>query len=118
LQGWEPAEVTTYEYDDEGLLVRSVTVREIEFTADALAELQAWQVEENEPRGSHGHLLSDAMSRDGDPGNRSRLWDWVVEPSTDFAQRALDKAADAWVKKYPDADANALRWSVKKVFRS
>jgi hypothetical protein len=29
--GWEPAEVTTYEYDDDGRLIRSTTVREAEW---------------------------------------------------------------------------------------
>lgn len=32
LDGWEPAETTTYDYDDAGRLVRSVTVREPEWS--------------------------------------------------------------------------------------
>lgn len=32
-QGWEPAEHTTYEYDDQGRLIASTTVREAEWDA-------------------------------------------------------------------------------------
>lgn len=31
LQGWEPAEETTFEYDDAGRVARTVTIREVEW---------------------------------------------------------------------------------------
>lgn len=41
LDGREPAETTEFFYDDAGLMVRSVTTREPEWTEQDLAEVQA-----------------------------------------------------------------------------
>ena len=115
LLGREPAEVTTHHYED-GVLVRSVTVREAEFTAADLALLRGHLRDSREPRGTHGVLLSEAMSRDGDPANRKAKFRWVAAlPRTDFVQKAIDDAVDGYRQSYPDADMGSLRWSVEKV---
>ena len=115
LMGWEPATVTT-NYFEGGLLVRSVTVSEPEFSADDLALLRAHLREERTPRGPHGHPLSEAMSADADPSRHDAKYRYVASlPVTDFAQRALDEAISKYVKAYPDADTGSLRWNVKRV---
>ena len=113
LHGWEPATVTTYEYEGDKL-VRSVTVREPEFTPPDLVILRGWMREELAPRGAHGHLLSEAMSPDADPGS----WDAtrryrVPPPSRDFAAKAISDAQEAYKKRFPDADLSSLRWRVE-----
>lgn len=96
-------------------LVRSVTVREPEWSDGERAALLNFMAEDRAPRGAHGHLLSDAMSPDGDPASWGAGYVWhVPDPSVDFAQQALDRAKDAYQKSYPDADLGSLLWRVEK----
>lgn len=113
--GWEPAEVTTYEYEGDRL-VRAVTVREPEFSSADLAMLRVWV---HEPaRGSHGYLLSDAMSPDVDPANWGARYELrVPPPSRDFYQAALTQAQESYAKQYPDADMSSLKWRIERVER-
>ena len=113
MSGWEPVEVTRYEYDGDGRVVGSVTTREPEWCRADVEALLAFI--ESGRVGPHGHPLSEAMSRDGDPSNPDATIRWHVPlPSIDFAQQALDREKRAYAKKYPDADMNALRWRVEK----
>lgn len=70
--GWEPAEVTTYEYDDAGRLVRSMTVREAEW--GELDRAAAMSLMDYEASVCHGckQPLADAT----DIGNEER---WTAE---------------------------------------
>lgn len=107
--GWEPAEVTSYEYDDEGRVVRAVTVREPEFSAwDRALFLHQWQVEQ-EPRGKHGLTLAEAT----DPANRGKFV--VEEPTQDFAAEALVAAQKAYEAAADRPPMEALLWRVSKV---
>lgn len=91
-----------------------MTYREPEWSRDDVVALAA-VVERREMTGSHGHPITDAMSPDGDPSRMERKWDWHVPlPSVDFAQRAIDRARDAYARKYPEADMGAMRWRVEK----
>ena len=114
LSGWEPLEVTEYEYDEDGRLVGSVTTREPEWSADDVNALLAFL--DSKRVGSHGHPLSESMSPDADPASRDAKYRYVVpNPSVDFAARALSNAQDAYRKKYPEADMSSLRWRVERV---
>lgn len=102
LHGWSPAEVTV---DAAGEVV-SVTVAEPRFNRHDVAVLLASRRAEKEPRGSHGHLLSETT----DPAHQYK---WKVPlPVTDFAQEKLTRAQDAYKKTYPEADMSALLWRV------
>lgn len=103
LHGWTPATVTR---DAKGRVV-SVATSEPRFTRDEVALLLASRRVEQEPRGSHGHLLSQAT----DPKSRGR---WKAQlPTVDFAARELNAAQDAYRKQYPDADMDSLLWAVE-----
>lgn len=64
--------------------------------------------ETNLPRGSHGHLLSEAM----DPDNQF-AYD-VEGPVVDWAQAKLDEVQERYKKANPNADTHAMHWTVKK----
>jgi hypothetical protein len=108
LLGWEPAEVTTYEYDDDGRVVRAVTVREPEYSdLDRKWLLRSREVE-NEPRGPHGVPISLAT----DPANRGKFS--VPPPSVDFAAWEMSKARAVAEKTYKDKiPMDALRFEVQ-----
>lgn len=113
LSGWEPAEVTTFEYDDDGRLVGAVTEREPEWSSSdresLLALLEASRV------GPHGHPMSEATSPLADPSNWDREYEYVVPPpALDFAQDALNKRKQAYRDQYPDKDLSALVWRVER----
>ena len=116
LMGWEPAEVTTCEYDSAGRMLRSVTVREPEFDADSLASLLMNRAASLRARGSHGHLLSEAMDPKADPSSWDAEYRYVaVGPRKDHAQAAIDAARKEMETKHPDEDLSALYWSVERV---
>lgn len=113
LSGWEPAVATTYEYDDAGRLIGSVVEREPEWSREDVEAMVALM--ESKRIGPHGHPMDEAVSRDGDPSNPDRKWDYVVPlPTVDFAQRALDVTKQKYQKQYPDADLGSLLWKVEK----
>ena len=113
MSGWEPVEVTRYEYDDAGRMVASWTEREAEFSREDVEAMLAFQ--EMQRVGPHGHPMSEATSPEGDPSNRDRKFTWVVPPpDLDFAQDALEKAIDKFKKTYPDANPNAYKFRVEK----
>lgn len=116
LMGWEPAEVTTCEYDEGGRLVRSVTVREPEYDLSDLASLLRNRADALAPRGGHGHLLSEAMNPNADRSSWDAKYRYVaVGPRKDHAQAAIDAARREMEAKYPDADMSALHWAVERV---
>lgn len=116
LMGWEPAEVTTYEYDVGGRLVRSVTVREPEFSLDDRVALLRNRAAALAPRGSHGHLLSEAMSPAADPSSEDATIQFVARgPRRDYAAIAEHNARKAYEREYPDADLTGLLWAVERV---
>ena len=106
LTGWEPAEVTTFEWDDSGRLRRAITVREAEFSEADVALLLADYERAHVRRGRHGLRMADAV----DPANQFAFE--VAPPVTDWAQKKLNEAQEAFKKRYPQADMDALLWTV------
>lgn len=109
LAGWEPAQVTTFERDFWGRVVRSVTVQESEFSPSDVDVLIASRRRDALPRGPHGHLLSEATDPESQYKWRAQL------PITDFVAKELNAAQENYSKKYPDADMSSLLWDVEKV---
>jgi hypothetical protein len=83
--------------------------------ADRLAVLA--ELERRRMQGSHGQPMDEATDPRANPSSRSAEWSYVAEPFIDFAQQALDQAADAYRKRYGDDVPDGLRWSVKRVAR-
>jgi hypothetical protein len=106
--GWEPGEVTTYEYDDAGRVVRSVTVREAEFSSWDLAVLMADRENERIPRGRHGLPIAEAT-------DATNQFAYEVEgPTTDWAQKTLDEFEAEYRRKWPKAPHGALLYKVRR----
>lgn len=108
LSGWEPAEVTTFEYDGDRL-VRQVTVREPEFTPDEVNLLVASRRVEA-GMGSHGVPMAEAT----DPKYAGK-WRINEEPRVDYVSLAIAKNRDTHYTQYPRAkdDARSHIWYVK-----
>lgn len=116
MSGWEPVEATRYEYDDDGRLSGSVTQREAEWSRTDVEALIAYI--DLHRVGPHGQPMGEATSQDGNPSNRERKWDYVAEPWTDFAARALAKAKHEFKQSYgDDAPVEEIIWQVKRVDR-
>lgn len=105
LHGWSPRTVTV---DADGKVL-SVSVTEPRFTRREVARLLASRRLENEPRGSHGFRMSEAL----DPKNAYAFQ--AEEPLTDFAAKALHDAQEKYKSDWPDAVMDVLRWRLKKV---
>lgn len=105
MQGWEPAEVTTFEYDGDRL-VRSVTVREPEWSMYDVAVLLASR---RRAVGPHGIPVAEAT----DPANREAFAGYEM-PVVDYATKALEDARDRYYKAWPDANRNGHMWGVRR----
>lgn len=103
-----------YQFDGDRLIGHVVT-REPEFTPEDLALLLAFQRAENAPRGPHGHLLSEAMDPAANPSVEGGFHYEAALPTTDWAEKALKDAQDAYYKKYKDANRNGHSWAVRRV---
>ena len=105
MNGWAPATVT-YSPDGE---VLSVAVSEPRFSPGEKALLLASRRADQQPRGSHGWLISEATA----PENQFKFR--VGAPTTDFAAKALATAQESWQKKHGDkAGMDHLLWRVEK----
>lgn len=116
MWGWEPT-VTTEERDADGNLLRVTTSHaEPEFTQHQVDLLLASDLLEADI-GSHGQLMSEAMSPDGDPANANAKYRFVGKkaPLVDRAEKARLDAQDAYKKKYKDANLNGAIFTVEKV---
>lgn len=105
--GWEPAEVTTYEYDDAGRVVRAVTVREAEFSSWDRAVLLADRARALAPRGAHGLLLSETTN----PENAGRYT--VPLPTVDFAAKKLAAEKKKYAQQWGDESLTGTLWRVE-----
>lgn len=86
--GWEPGEVTTFEYDDDGRMVRAITVREPEYSHLDRRWLRDSFEQDSAQRSSTGWLMSEAT----DPANRYKFY--TPPPATDFAKLAEIKGKE------------------------
>ena len=107
MLGWEPGEVTTFEYDDDGRMIRAVTVREAEFSDWDRAALLADRARDLAPRSRTGILMSEATDRK----NFGRFV--VPPPATDLAKKALREAQDEWKEQYGEKSLEDLVWRVE-----
>lgn len=115
LLGWEPTETTTYEYDSNGVLVSSVTVREPEFDKEQY-ELLTALVEYEASLGDHGHPLEETMSPLADPDNPNGTHYYEVRPLRDWLEQAqYDAEQDP--KWQGDNATPARKWRAVKVER-
>lgn len=105
--GWEPGEVTKFEYDDAGRIVHAVTVREAEFSAWDRAVLLADRAQALAPRGPHGLLLSETT----DPANEGRYT--VPLPTVDFAAKKLAAEKKKYAKQWGDESLTGTLWRVE-----
>lgn len=105
LQGWEPSERTSYEYDDAGRLSSSTTTLESEFGPSDLEWLAAL-AEYEADIGPHGWLMSEATDPDADPDRPDSHYRFMAgtpqtspegqlvwSPTYDLVQRAKDHFA-------------------------
>jgi hypothetical protein len=100
--------VTTYEYDDDGRVVRAVTVAESEFSALDVAALLEAKRRGNVRRGPHGYTIAEAT----DPADQ---FNWEAHPRQDYALKALRKAQRDARAAAPDAtDHDSVVWDVRK----
>lgn len=108
FMGWEPAEVTTFEYDGDRL-VRSVTVREPEFNSRERSLILA-HLAHKADEGPYGIPLSHAT----DPERRFEASKLPVE---NFAVKAATIAQKAYFERYKDADPHnpSLMWRVTEI---
>jgi hypothetical protein len=113
---WEPAEVTTFEYDDDGRLIRSVTVREAEFSPEDVALLIASRRSERVKRSPTGYTIAEAT----DPENADAFYvrrneKGVPLPKRDYSMIPLLRAQDDYYKQFPDAKGDSSYvWTVEK----
>lgn len=105
MRGWEPAEVTHYIYEGDRV-VRSVTVREPEFSSDDLRLLLASGLVEADV-GSHGVSMTEATAKENQ-------FAFTAEPVIDFAAKAIGDASDTRRKQFPDEPHHGVTWRVKK----
>lgn len=117
--------MTTYEYDPDGRLVRSVTVREPEWTAAEVSVLIGSK--HLEMRDSTGHLMvesTDLLANPANPGWTHRYVagvrypDGMRGPVTNWAEKAAAEARKQWRERYPDVDMSGLHWPVERIDRS
>lgn len=116
LSGWEPVEVTRYEYDDAGRLLAAVTHREPEWSrADVEAMLA---VIEMGRVGPHGQPMNEVTSPLANPSNEHREWDYEVDVYTDFAAKRLSEFKRRYKQMYgDDVNLDELRFIVRRVDR-
>lgn len=116
LNGWEPAEITEYEYAD-GVLVRSITRSEPEFD-DEQRDLLLASVEFEASIDSNGHLLAETMSDDADPTNyESDLRFSARGPFFNWAEKARLDDVDRYRSEFPKdspPNLNGAYWVVEK----
>lgn len=86
--GWEPAEVTTHEYDERDRLAASVTRREPEWDDAQRAWMLALGVYEQSLCRRCGHNLHDTLDPDTS-GTMLASREWVAEESQCFGCTAL-----------------------------
>jgi len=89
LWGWEPKEVQTHEYDEQGRLSRTVVVREPEFDVEQLNMLRAI-AQFDESLNEFGIPLDVATSAEADPANRKGR-QFKVESVVDWSAYAVGK---------------------------
>jgi len=117
LQGWEPAETTTYEYDDAGRVISATTTREPEWDREQLAMMLA-HIENEASIDSLGFPIAESTSPDGDENNKQGKYLYRAEkPIVNFAARAQENAQEAYRKAHGGELPSYLHFPVKRYER-
>jgi hypothetical protein len=99
------------------VLVRSITRREPEFS-DYDLDLMLASLAFEGSIGSHGHLLSEAMSPEADPTNYDSTLRFSARgPFFDFAKKAEQDDIDRYKSEFPEGsppNLNGAYWVVEK----
>lgn len=108
MNGWEPRQETTYEYDSAGLLVRSVTVAEPEWDEDERAwALALLAVEGDTCPGCHGQM-SETTAADAEGK-------YAASPPTRCHKcTAISQAQDAYHSNPNAKHTSALLWGADR----
>lgn len=108
LLGREPAQITEYEDDEQGRLVRSVTTWEPRWTPEDMAWALAWMAEQADRcPGCRMALAETTAMRDGEA-----VHTYTVDlPRVCRACEAIAKGQDAYAKKFEDRYSNAKIWT-------
>jgi hypothetical protein len=108
MEGREPVEVTEYEYDDAGRMVRSTTIREPEWTEQDTAEVFALAAHRATLCPCCG--LPKAMVQ----VHEQDLPEIVVESKTCWARKKqLKEQAALGKKKISEEALHSLQWSIR-----
>lgn len=116
--------MTTFEYDEQGRVTRSVTVREPEWTAADVSLLLASKHLEH--RDSTGQLLTEATDLGANPANPDGTHYYVAGvpyakggrgPVINWAERAVAEARKNYRERYPDEDMAGLYFPVERIDR-
>ncbi|MCC5574472.1 hypothetical protein IMZ11_02300 [Microtetraspora sp. AC03309] len=111
ILGRELRSVTTYEYDDDGRLVRSVTVHENPWDAQNVGWAVAKMAEDADRcPGCRMSLSETTAMRDGEPAHSYH----VDIPRVCRACEALAKRQDSYAKEYEDPYPGAKVWEVEQ----
>lgn len=111
--GWEAAESVAYEYDRDGRLVSSRVTRDIEWD-DWQRALTLAAIDLERSVGPHGHPKWEAENPTAeDPNGEYR---YVVEPVTDYVDRAISRAEKAFREAHKDDDMSGITFHAKKVY--
>lgn len=114
LWGWEPAEF--HETVRENGRIKGIRItREPEFDLEQLALSLAVERLDAD-LGPHGHPMSEASSSDADPSKPGGYRYMANEaPRIDYAAQALERAQEAFYKKWPDAERAGHLWHVRRI---
>lgn len=116
LWAWEPVTTTEHEYDDAGRLLRTRSRSEPEWDASQYALVAALADIEAEECPSCGSPMSECMSADSDPDNKTGTHKYVA---SEAMRCHATTARELRAKAYRDAPApHALRYPVMRVERT
>lgn len=108
-------QVTEYEYDTAGRLVRATTTTEPEWSPGDVDLMLAAAAADRET-GPHGHPLWESTSDEASPTNYSSTLRYVAGPIlTDWAEKARRDAEDKFRKQFPNESLNGRIFTVKKI---
>lgn len=110
--GWEPKQVTSYEYDESGQMIRSVTRTEAEWDDVQHALAFAVQQIEDETCAGCGQPTGEAYSPLADPSNHGKQWAYKAVSKRCHGCTAMAKKQE---KLKDAAYGAALRFPVEKI---
>jgi len=120
LSGWSPAELTEYEYDEAGRVVRSLTMTESPFNLEQVDLLLAIR-EYQRNLDANGIPFERATSEDANPNvdentpQKHPVRFLAQGPFTNWAEKSRLDAEDAYKKLAgDDVNLNGMFWTVEE----